>query len=90
MGRKKIGSHRSYRISDADYNNFLFYCKEKNLKPTQVVRDLVISFTTKRMKEDLKKSKEMNMKWKNIDVDSATKSSPQNMMLTNTWKEKRE
>ena len=54
MGRKRIGEHKTYRISDEDYEAFLTFCESRGLRPTQVVRDLVLKFYSKNMLEDLK------------------------------------
>ena len=54
MGRQRIGKHKTYRISDEDYSAFLQFCESRGLRPTQVVRDLVLKFYSENMFKDLK------------------------------------
>lgn len=53
LGRKRIGKHKTYRISKEDYQAFLEFCEKRGLRPTQVVRSLVINYFTRGMIEDL-------------------------------------
>lgn len=58
MGRKRIGKVRSFRLSESDYKAFLEFCKERGLRPTQVVRQLVQIYYVSEMRKELKE--EMN------------------------------
>ena len=53
MGRTRIGKHKTYRISEEDYEAFLQFCESRGLRPTQVVRSLVLKFYQENMLEDL-------------------------------------
>ena len=41
MGRKRIGKHKTYRISDSDYKSFKEWCYSRGLRVNEVIRALI-------------------------------------------------
>lgn len=45
---------RTYKISERDYHAFCEWCKSRNLKPTQVIRSLILDYYVKGLLESTK------------------------------------
>jgi len=54
--REGFKTLKTYRISEKDYQAFLDFCRERGLKPTQVIRGLIYKFTVKGMLKEIEGS----------------------------------